>query len=98
MALTHYNAFCEHAMQQNGTAPRTPLEELTAFPKTHWLILRGPLRNTLEMAITLQPADAIFGFRGEEREGKNGREGRVRERRRREGKEESGRGGGEWGT
>jgi len=41
-------------MQQNATAPedppQTPLEEIY-LP---YLILRGPIRNTLEIAITLQ--------------------------------------------
>ena len=42
-------AFCEHTMQQNATAAgalfRTLLEELTAFPQTSQLVLRGPFHG-----------------------------------------------------
>jgi len=95
------DAFCEHTMQPNATAagalPRTPLEELTALPQTSYLILRGPLRNTPEMAITLQPSDAKFGYRGggkgrEEGGGEEDRKGKEKER---GGAEEGNRGEGE---
>ena len=79
------DAFCDHAM----------LEELTAFPQTQWLILRRPLHNTLEMALALQPSDAIFGYRGGKGEGKKGKGGKGTGKKRGRGREreESGRGG-----
>jgi len=46
---------------------------LTALPHS----LRGPLRNALEMAVTLQPSDAIFGYREREKgKGKKRMEGK----------------------
>jgi len=63
-------------MQQNATAaPRTSLGSLQRSPDP-----LGALRNTLEMAKTLQPSDAIVCYRegGERGREERGGEGKGR--------------------